>query len=62
MEHDICRPVKNSDVSLGYQFCIQLLPAIAVNIIIIHPWDVVFPWAKASAGNNCFIIPKFYLQ
>jgi hypothetical protein len=38
------------------------MPALAVNIIIIHPWDVVFPWAKASAGNNCFILPKFYLQ
>ena len=25
----------------------QLLPALAVNIIIVHPWDVVFPWAKA---------------
>ena len=21
MEHNICRPVNNSDVSLGYQFC-----------------------------------------
>jgi hypothetical protein len=55
MEHNIYRLVKNSIIK-------QLLPAIAVNIIIIHPWDVVFPWAKASAGNNCFIIPKFYLQ
>jgi hypothetical protein len=25
----------------------QLLPALAVNIIIDHPWDVVFPQAKA---------------
>ena len=25
----------------------QLLPALAVNIIIVHPWDVVFPRAKA---------------
>ena len=24
----------------------QLLPALAVNIIIVHPWDVVFPRAK----------------
>jgi hypothetical protein len=23
------------------------LPALAVNIIIVHPWDVVFPRAKA---------------
>jgi hypothetical protein len=25
----------------------QLLPAFAVNIIIVHPWDVVFPRVKA---------------
>jgi hypothetical protein len=25
----------------------QLLPALAVNIIIVHPWDVAFPRAKA---------------
>jgi hypothetical protein len=46
------------------------LPALAVNIIIVHPWDAVFPLAKAfrkttplgrtimmfilSAGNNCY--------
>jgi hypothetical protein len=24
----------------------QLLPALAVNIIIVDPWDVVFPRAK----------------
>jgi hypothetical protein len=24
----------------------QLMPALAVNIIIVHPWDVAFPWAK----------------
>ena len=60
MEHNICRPVNNIDVSLGYQFCknitfilyiiynvryniIQLLPALKVNIIIVHPRGVVFP-------------------
>jgi hypothetical protein len=57
---------------------IQLLPALKVNIIIVHPRDVAFPQAlargkttsqgltimmfTASAGNNCFIIPKLYLQ
>jgi hypothetical protein len=25
----------------------QLMPVLAVNIIIDHPWDVVFPQAKA---------------
>ena len=40
----------------------QLLPAFKVNIIIVHPRGVVFPMFTASAGNNCFIIPKFYLQ
>jgi hypothetical protein len=25
----------------------QLLPALVVNIMIVHLWDVVFPWAKA---------------
>jgi hypothetical protein len=30
----------------------QLLPALAVNIIIVHPWDVVFPLAKALGENN----------
>ena len=62
---------KNTQISVYciQHYCIQnfgiikqLLPALAVNIIIIHPWDVVFPRAKASAGNNCFIIPKLYLQ
>jgi len=44
---------------------IQLLPALKVNIIIVHPRGVVFLRAfmfTASAGNNCFIIPKLYLQ
>ena len=47
------------------------MPALAVNIIIVHPWDVVFPLAKAlgkttplrwtlmmftiSADNNCIM-------
>jgi hypothetical protein len=30
----------------------QLLPALAVNIIIVHPCDVVFPRAKALGENN----------
>ena len=30
----------------------QLLLALAVNIIIVHPWDVVFPRAKALGENN----------
>jgi hypothetical protein len=25
MEHNICRPVNNSDVSLGYQFCKNII-------------------------------------
>ena len=51
---------------------IQLLPALKVNIIIVHPRGVLFPEdfslrvnnydVYASAGNNCFIIPKLYLQ
>jgi hypothetical protein len=44
------------------------LPALAVNIIIVHPWDVVFPRGKQhpsgeqlwsmftlTAGNNCIL-------
>ena len=31
---------------------IQLLPALAVNIIIVHTWDVVFPRAKALGEIN----------
>jgi hypothetical protein len=27
------------------------MPALAVNIIIVHPWDVVLPWAKALGKN-----------
>ena len=50
------------------------MPALAVNIIIVHPWDVVFPLAKAlgkttplgwtimmftlSAGNTCIVLAK----
>ena len=30
----------------------QLMPALKVNIIIVHPWDVVFPRAKALGENN----------
>ena len=48
-------PDKNTQISV---YCIQhyckqifgiikqLLPALAVNIIIVDPWDVVFPRAK----------------
>jgi hypothetical protein len=51
---------------------IQLLPALKVNIIVAHPralargkttsqgWTITM--FTASAGNNCFIIPKLYLQ
>ena len=58
------------------QISIQLMPALKVNIIIVHPRGVVFPRALAwwkttsqgwtiimftwSAGINCFIILKFY--
>ena len=57
---------------------IQLMPALKVNIIIVHPRGVVFPegysrgkttslgWTimmfTLSAGINCFIILKLYLQ
>ena len=27
-------------------YSIQSMPALKVNIIIVHPWDVVFPRAK----------------
>ena len=27
---------------------IQLMPALKVNIIIVHPWDVVFPRAEGK--------------
>jgi len=40
------------------------MPALKVNIIIVHPWDVVFPRAfmmfTLSAGINCFIILKLF--
>ena len=32
----------------------QVMPALVVNIIIIHPWDVVFTRAKALGENNTF--------
>ena len=32
------------------------MPALKVNIIIVHPRGVVFP----SAGINCFVILKLY--
>ena len=28
------------------------MPALKVNIIIVQPWDVVFPRAKALGENN----------
>ena len=37
-------------------YSIQLMPALKMNIIIVHPWDVVFP--RTFAGINCFIIVK----
>jgi hypothetical protein len=37
-------------------YSIQLISALKMNIIIVHPWDVVFP--RAFAGINCFIIVK----
>jgi hypothetical protein len=30
----------------------QLLPALAVNIIIVHPWDVVFSRATGYKQNH----------
>jgi hypothetical protein len=33
---------------------IQLLPAFKVNIIIVHPWDVVFPWAIVHPRSVVF--------
>ena len=30
----------------------QLLPALAVNIIIVHPWDVAFARAKALGKST----------
>ena len=28
------------------------MPALEVTIIIVHPWDVVFPWAKAPGKTT----------
>ena len=28
------------------------MPSLKVNIIIVHPWDVVFPRTKALGENN----------
>jgi hypothetical protein len=35
MEHNICRPVNNSDVSLGYQFCKNITFILYIIYIII---------------------------
>ena len=40
----------------------QLLPALAVNIIIVHPWDVVFPPAKALGENNTPRVNNYDVQ
>ena len=38
---------------------IQLMPALAVNIIIVHPWDVVFPRANCSPeGEQLWCSPQ----
>jgi hypothetical protein len=45
----------------------QLLPALKVNIIIVHPRENNIPRVNnydvhRKCSNNCFIIPKLYLQ
>ena len=34
---------------------IQLMPALKVNIIIVHPWDVVFPRAIVHPWDVVFL-------
>jgi hypothetical protein len=35
-------------IASNFSIIKQLMPALAMNIIIVHPWDVVFPRAKAT--------------
>jgi hypothetical protein len=35
-------------------YSIQLMPALKMNIIIVHPWDVVFPRIKCNILTNKF--------
>ena len=43
---------KKKEKKKSFSIIKQLMPALKVNIIIVHPWDVVFPRAKALGGNN----------
>ena len=56
--HSGCSFVKRnkSDAKTKYSFSIikQLMPALKVNIIIVHPWDVVFFRAKALGKTTTF--------
>jgi hypothetical protein len=75
-QHKYQHPGNHYKSTLMQCHTIQLMPALKVNIIIVHPRGVVFPGVLArgkkasqgwtimmftlSAGNNCFIILKLY--
>ena len=43
---------KKKEKKKSFSIIKQSMPALKVNIIIVHPWDVVFPRAKALGENN----------
>jgi hypothetical protein len=47
MEHNICRPVNDSDVSMGYQFCKN------ITFILYIIYKIMM--FTLSAGNNCIL-------
>jgi hypothetical protein len=47
MEHNICRPVNNSDVSLGYQFCKNITFILYINT------EAHISYAKYLIGVLC---------
>jgi len=42
-----CSHIINFFFASSFSIIKQLMPALAVNIIIVHSWDVVFPRAKS---------------
>ena len=43
---------KSDAKKLSFSIIKQLLPALKVNIIIVHPWDVFFPRAKTPGKTT----------
>jgi hypothetical protein len=55
MEHNICRPVNNSHVSLGYQFCWNITFILYI-IYNVRYNNIIYP-----SSSKCWLIDEVYI-